>query len=183
MNRSTGVLAAAIAGALATAGLAACTDAPASEQVPPEAMTVRVMQFNIEYGGTVVDFDSVPKAIEAAGADVVALQEAYGNTCKVADALQWSYCDPRTQVVSRFPLITPSDPSGDEVLVVPEQGRAFGVVNLHLPSAPYGPNQAAKGADSRRAHREGARPAQGPRACARLSRPTAERRSAGRDPR
>ncbi|MFL6179956.1 MAG: endonuclease/exonuclease/phosphatase family protein [Actinomycetes bacterium] len=145
MNRSTGTLAVALIGMLTTS-LAACTDAPASQDTPTDVMTVRVMQFNIEYGGTVVDFDSVPKAIEAADADVVALQEAYGNTCKVADALQWSYCDPRTQVVSRFPLITPSDPSGDEVLVAPAQGHAFGVVNLHLPSAPYGPNLAAKGA-------------------------------------
>jgi endonuclease/exonuclease/phosphatase family metal-dependent hydrolase len=129
----------------ASSVLGACTQTTESVEVPPAALGVRVMQFNIEYGGTVVDFSSVPKAIEAANADVVALQEAYGNTCRVAHALEWSYCDPRTQVISKFPLLTPSDPSGAEVLVLPEQGRAFGVVNLHLPSAPYGPNQAAKG--------------------------------------
>ncbi|HEX5017608.1 MAG TPA: endonuclease/exonuclease/phosphatase family protein [Actinomycetes bacterium] len=132
---------------LLVGGLAACTESGDTPDAVVEPMTVRVMQFNIEYGGTVVDFASVPAAIEAADADVVALQEAYGRTCKVADAVQWSYCDPRTQVISRFPLITPSDPTGDEVLVLPEEGEAFGVVNLHLPSAPYGPNLVLKGVE------------------------------------
>ena len=148
MNRSSAIVSGALALSL-TGALAACTESGDTPKEPTaEPMTVRVMQFNIEYGGTVVDFASVPGAIEAAGADVVALQEAYGKTCKVADAVQWSYCDPRTQVISRFPLITPTDPSGDEVLVLPEEGRAFGVVNLHLPSAPYGPNQAAEGGEA-----------------------------------
>lgn len=126
--------------ALAVTG---CTDA-SQDEVDDE--TVRVMQFNIEYGGTVVDFDSVPAAIEAADADVVAVQEAYGHTCKIARALDWEYCDPRTQTLSRFPLITPADPAAPEVLVAVEPGRAFALINVHLPSAPYGPNKAAAGA-------------------------------------
>ena len=119
------------------------------DEAPPDEVTpatVRVMQFNIEYGGTLVDFDSVPAAIEAADADVVALQEAYGNTCQVADALGWAYCDRRTQTISRYPLVTPADPESPEVLVAVEPGAVFGVVNVHLPSAPYGPNRAAAGA-------------------------------------
>jgi endonuclease/exonuclease/phosphatase family metal-dependent hydrolase len=152
MRRRSDPVAAVVAGSLAlglsACTLSACTQSTATTAPPTASFDVRVMQFNIEYGGTVVDFDSVPKAIRAADADVVALQEAYGNTCKVADALQWSYCDPRTQVISKFPLITPSDPSGAEVLVLPEQGHAFAMVNLHLPSAPYGPNQAAKGLEA-----------------------------------
>ena len=126
-------------------GLVACSEPTDTVESPENTLDIRVMQFNIEYGGTVVDFDSVPKAIEAAGADVVALQEAYGRTCIVAKSVGWPYCDPRTQVISRYPLVTPSDPSGQEVLVVPEQAEAFGVVNLHLPSAPFAPNLAAKG--------------------------------------
>ena len=127
---------------LAAMVLTGCTDT--SRDVVDDA-TVRVMQFNIEYGGTVVDFDGVPAAIEAADADVVAVQEAYGHTCRIARALDWDYCDPRTQTLSRLPLITPADPTAPEVLVAVEPGRAFAVINVHLPSAPYGPNKAAAG--------------------------------------
>ena len=125
--------------------LAACTaDDPVA--TPAETSPVRVMQFNIEYGGTLVDFDSVPAAIEAAGADVVALQEAYGNTCRVAKALEWAYCDARTQTISRYPLITPQQRDALEVLVAVEPGQVFAVINVHLSSAGYGPNKAAAGA-------------------------------------
>ncbi|MEO8106499.1 MAG: endonuclease/exonuclease/phosphatase family protein [Actinomycetes bacterium] len=141
-SRATWLGAAAIGLAVA---LGACT-APESETTPSEAATVRVMQFNVEYGGTLVDFDSVPAAVDAAGADVVALQEAYGNSCDVADALGWAYCDRRTQTISRYPLVTPDDPESPAVLVAVEPGQVFGVVNVHLPSAPYGPNRAAAGA-------------------------------------
>lgn len=130
---------------LGVAVLAGCTD-DSSEEAPAATTPVRVMQFNIEYGGTLVDFDSVPAAIEAADADVVALQEAYGNTCKVARATGWEYCDPRTQTISRYPLITPQERNALEVLVAVEPGQVFAVINVHLSSTGYGPNKAAAGA-------------------------------------
>src|SRR5206468_1819385 len=80
------------------------------------SVVLHLMEFNIEYGGTQVDFAGVPAAIRAAGADVVALEEGYGNVPRVAKALGWPYYDVRTQVVSRFPLLTPSD-AGPYVLV------------------------------------------------------------------
>ncbi|HUV47700.1 MAG TPA: endonuclease/exonuclease/phosphatase family protein [Actinomycetes bacterium] len=126
-------------------GATACTDT-GSEPASAGPSTVRVMQFNIEYGGTLVDFDSVPSAVRAADADVVALQEAYGNTCKVAKEVGWAYCDRRTQTISRYPLIAPTDPEAPHVLVAVAPGKVFGVINVHLPSAPYGPNRAAAGA-------------------------------------
>ncbi len=129
----------------ASLGLAGCTsDDPAPDAT--ETSPLRVMQFNIEYGGTVVDFDSVPAAIEAADADVVAIQESYASMPKLAKALGWKYYDARTQTVSQYPLITPADPSDPEVLVAVEPGRTVAVINVHLPSAPYGPNKAAAGA-------------------------------------
>ena len=132
-------------GATALVALAACTDnGPAATDA--EITQVRVMQLNIEYGGTLVDFDSVPAAIEAADADVVALQEAYGNTCKVAAATGWEYCDARTQTISRYPLITPQQRDALEVLVAVEPGQVFAVINVHLSSTGYGPNKAAAGA-------------------------------------
>jgi endonuclease/exonuclease/phosphatase family metal-dependent hydrolase len=128
-------------------GLAACTSADPAPDATDTA-PLRVMQFNIEYGGTVVDFDSVPAAIEAAGADVVAVQEGYASMPKLAKALGWSYYDARTQTVSQYPLITPPDTSYPEVLVAVEPGRTVAVINVHLPSAPYGPNKAAAGASA-----------------------------------
>ena len=107
-------------------------------------MSLKVMEFNIEYGGEVVDFSGVPAAIEAADPDVVALEEGFANTAKIAAALGWSYYDPRTQVISKFPLLaTTLDPHYNLVEVAP--GRVVALANLHLPSAPYGPNFALHG--------------------------------------
>ncbi|MCZ3388645.1 MAG: endonuclease/exonuclease/phosphatase family protein [Actinomycetia bacterium] len=132
---------------VASLGIAGCTsDGPAPDAT--ETSPLRVMQFNIEYGGTVVDFDSVPAAIDAADADVVAVQEGYASMPKLARALGWKYYDSRTQTVSRYPLITPVDPSDPQVLVAVEPGRTVAVINVHLPSAPYGPNRAAAGASA-----------------------------------
>jgi endonuclease/exonuclease/phosphatase family metal-dependent hydrolase len=45
---------------------------PASAVTP---LDLRVMEFNIEYGGTVVSFDSIVRAVQAADADVVGVEE------------------------------------------------------------------------------------------------------------
>src|SRR5262245_12023873 len=116
----------AVAAALAVLVLAACTSSssttaptssgstaqPSASPSPTEgsdSVQLTVMEFNVEYGGTGVDFSSVPAAIEAAGADVVGIEEAYANTAKIADALGWQYYDPRLQLVSRLPLIDPPE--------------------------------------------------------------------------
>jgi hypothetical protein len=86
-----------MAGLLAALLLSACTT-QGSPNVPPPAgapggeapgssVTLRVMEFNIEYGGPGVDFDSVPKAIQVAGADVVGIEEGFGNLPRIAKAL------------------------------------------------------------------------------------------------
>lgn len=104
------------------------------------------MQFNIEYGGTGVDFAAVPRAIETAGADVVAVQEACGQMPAIAEALGWPYFDNRTQVVSRYPLLDPPDPTAGVILVEGAPGRVFAVINVHPTSRVYGPNRLARGA-------------------------------------
>jgi endonuclease/exonuclease/phosphatase family metal-dependent hydrolase len=119
---------------------------------------LRVMTFNIEYGGTGVDFSSVSKAIEAAHADVVAINEGYGNIPRLARALHWRYFDISTQIVSRLPLLTP--PANDDVKFPPgahttdgramfvevSPGRVAAVINVHLPSSPYSPFKVQQGA-------------------------------------
>jgi exonuclease III len=111
----------------------------------PETTTVRVMTFNIEWGGTHVSFDGVVDAIRQSGADVVGIQEAEGNLELLADRLGWHY-DRRNYVVSRFPLIDPPGADGRYVLVEVEPGSVFALSNLHLPSDPYGPDLVRDGA-------------------------------------
>jgi endonuclease/exonuclease/phosphatase family metal-dependent hydrolase len=110
--------------------------APASAQQPAE---VRVMTFNIWLGGDVVDFGSVIAAIRAADADIVGLQEAEGNTRRIAAALGWPYWSDRLHVVSRHPLIDPPVARGQYVLAQIAPGRVFALANVHLTSDPYGP--------------------------------------------
>ena len=107
------------------------------------ALALTMMQFNIEYGGTGVDFTAVPRAIEEAGADVVAVQEACGQMPAIAEALGWPYFDNRTQVVSRFPLLDPPEPTAGVVLVEGAPGAVFAVVNVHPTSRVYGPSRVA----------------------------------------
>lgn len=108
------------------------------------AVSLNIMQFNIEYGGDGVDFGSVAKAIEAADADVVAIQEGYAKTATIANELGWDYYDARTQTVSKYPLLTP--PGLDVGLNYVEVGEGMiAVFNLHLSSTGYGPNKVLAG--------------------------------------
>jgi endonuclease/exonuclease/phosphatase family metal-dependent hydrolase len=126
--------------ALMFINLAACRDDDSSLQ-PVEknsAVELRVMTFNIEYGGTHVSFDNVIEAIRKADADIVGIQEADGNLQRLATELGWHY-DLRNYVVSRFPLINPSGADGKYVYIEIEPGMVVALANVHLPSDPYGP--------------------------------------------
>ena len=79
------------------------------------------------------------ETIEGARADIVGLQEAEGNTRRVAAALGWPYWSDRLHVVSRFPLIDPPAAKGEYVLVQVRPGEVFALANVHLTSDPYGP--------------------------------------------
>lgn len=115
--------------------------------------TLSLLQLNIEYGGTGVDFDAVVAAIEMADAEVLALQEGCGNVPRVAAALGWPYFDNRTQVVSKYPLLDPPSPTAGVVLVELERGRVLAIVNVHPASRRYGPFRLLKGDPPRRVRR------------------------------
>src|SRR5436853_7131925 len=106
--------AATLSALLASLVFAACTSDSSSGSPPPQrseataaAMQLKVMEFNIEYGGEQVAFQGVINAIRAGGASVVAIEEGYGNMPKIAQGLGWPYYDPRTQTVSKYPLLEP----------------------------------------------------------------------------
>ena len=128
-----------------------------------ERATLKVMTFNIFYGGDDYDlvkddwcatsngcpatFDKVVEAIRSSGADVVGLEEGERNTRQVADKLGW-YASPRTQIVSRYPILDPADSEGAYVLVEVEPGKVVAVSSIHLPSDPYGPYAIRDGASA-----------------------------------
>jgi endonuclease/exonuclease/phosphatase family metal-dependent hydrolase len=139
------ILTAALAGGLAVgAGAAACggtatapTSAPSPQASP---MTLKVMEFNIEYGGTQIDFAKVVEAVKAAGPDVVGLEEAETNTGRLARALGWKYSSNGMQLLSKYPIIEASGAEGLYVLVQVRPGACVAVSNVHLPSENYGPH-------------------------------------------
>ena len=97
------------------------------------------MTFNIEYGGDEVDFKRIVEAVTKAAPDVVGVQEAEGNTAKLAKALGWPYFNARTQIISKLPIIDPSGANGAYVFIEASPGRVVAMGNVHLPSDPYGP--------------------------------------------
>jgi hypothetical protein len=133
-----------------SSGAAAATD----------SITLRVMSFNIFYGGDELNLetgqfckdaagcpetlDQVAVAIRASGADVVGLEEATMNTCPLALKPGWN-CKPRTQV-SPYPIIDPPGANGLYVFVEPSPGRVVAVSDVHLPADPYGPYEIRDGA-------------------------------------
>jgi endonuclease/exonuclease/phosphatase family metal-dependent hydrolase len=144
--------------AAVTASQPAVTTSGAASPATGRSAHLRVMSFNIENGGTGVAFSSVSKAIEAAHADVVAVNEGYGNIPRLARALHWPYYDIGTQIVSRLPLIAPPandrfrfppgahTTDGRAMFVEVSPGRVVAVINVHLPSTPYSPFKVQQGA-------------------------------------
>jgi endonuclease/exonuclease/phosphatase family metal-dependent hydrolase len=134
-----------------TLGLVLLLFTPSARAAP---VTLKVMTMNIFYGGDewnlrtgqwCVDkagcpetMDEVVSTIEAADADIVGLQEGTANECVIALRLDW-YCEPRLQLISRFPLIDPPGADGVYALAEVATGRFVAVANVHLPSDPYGP--------------------------------------------
>jgi len=133
--------------------------AQAAESAPVE---LRVMSFNIWYGGVQVSQQQVIDIIRASGADIVGLQEPDGQTAAIAAAAGYPYVDLRRHIISRVPLFdsalgertetgqAPYSLAGLDsnavhawAMVAPGQVVALG--NLHLTSSPYGPDLLAGG--------------------------------------
>jgi exonuclease III len=143
ISRRTGIpwlailLLASLAASFATADRAAAA---------PEPITLKVGEFNIEYGGTHVSFDKVVQAIRRGGAEVVGIEEAQTHIPRLARALGWPYFSERLQVVSKLPLIDPPGADGHYLYVEVAPGEIVALQNVHLPSNPYGPFRIKMGA-------------------------------------
>ena len=105
-----------LATALTASLITALSPGPAT--AASQTMTLRVMSFNIFYGGDEADLehgrwcyepagcretlDKVVGSIRASGADIVGFQEGTANAPVIAERLGWDVNE-RLQVVSRFP--------------------------------------------------------------------------------
>ena len=133
-----------------TLALAACGDSADTSSAAPEPsaspMALKVMTFNVEYGGDTVDFAKVAEAIEKAGPDVIGLEEAETNTGRIAEATGYAYWSNAMQVVSRYPLLEPPEAEGQYLYVEVQPGRCVALANVHLPSDDPGPQAIRRGA-------------------------------------
>jgi endonuclease/exonuclease/phosphatase family metal-dependent hydrolase len=126
------------------------------------AVTLRVMTFNVWYGGEQVSLAKVGEAIRAAGADIVGLQEADCNLERIADAAGMPYVDPRRRLLSRWPIfdsgtgertqrgpspysITALDRDAVHAWVMVRPGQVVAVANVHLSNSPSGLGAARHG--------------------------------------
>ncbi|MGW1534396.1 HAD-IA family hydrolase [Streptomyces aureus] len=114
---------------------------------------LRVMSWNLWYGGTKVEGyrEKQLAAITGSGADVVGLQETYGNAAReLADALGWYHhrAGDNLGVISRHPITAAlGDPDvgfygGTGVRIELDGGQRVDVWSVHLDCAPYGPYEA-----------------------------------------
>ena len=130
--------------------LVACSSSGGSGSSAPEPssspMTLKVMEFNIEYGGTQVSFAKVVDAVKQAQADVIGLEEAETNTGRLAKAAGYPYWSNAMQVVSRYPLLEPPETKGAYLYVQVQPGRCVALSNVHLPSDDPGPQAIRRGA-------------------------------------
>ncbi|HEY6546541.1 MAG TPA: endonuclease/exonuclease/phosphatase family protein, partial [Vicinamibacteria bacterium] len=102
---------------------------------PPVAQ--KVMVFNVEYGGALVDFGKTVEAIERAAPDLVLVEEAWGQIPRLAQALGWAEYDVRHQVLSRrAPLLDPPDADARFLYAELAPGCVAALANVHLPSDP-----------------------------------------------
>ncbi|MFN0154948.1 MAG: endonuclease/exonuclease/phosphatase family protein [Gaiella sp.] len=114
--------------------------APADGPVALEgAAEIRVLTFNIWLGGDQVSIRKVVDAIVETRADIVLLQEAEGQTRRLAELTGLVHASPATHVISRFPLFDVPGESSTMTYAEVRPGRFVALQNLHLTSDPYGP--------------------------------------------
>lgn len=145
----------AVLAAACLAGVALPPAAGSIQAAPAQVTTrLRVMNLNIFYGGDELNLQSgnfcvradgcpetlalVIEAIRRAQPDVVGIEEGEHNACAIALALGWN-CSARMQIVSRLPLIDPPGGEGVYLFVQVAPGKVAAMMNVHLPSDPYGP--------------------------------------------
>lgn len=128
-----------------------------------EPITLKVMSFNIWYGGEQANFADVVKVIRDADPDIVGVQEPDDNLARLAHETGLVYYDQRRNIISRYPLfdsgvgertkpgtdgygIAGLDPDAVHAWAVVGHNKVVAVGNTHLTWEPtYGPDMVAEG--------------------------------------
>ena len=104
------------------------------------------MTFNVWYGGVQVDVPAIGRAIRAADADIVGVQEPEGRLRRIARSAGLPYVDETLHVISRYPLFAANAGGVRIAYAAMDLDHVVAIANVHLTATPYGPE-----ADSRRA--------------------------------
>ncbi len=107
---------------------------------------IKVMTYNILYGGDEIDWNQMLEAIRVTDPDIIGLQEPMGNTERIAEELGYPYADRRMHIISKFPILTPPDFDGTYVFIEVAPGQVIAMSNVHLTSDPYSPYYVRDGA-------------------------------------
>lgn len=127
-----------------------------------DSVPLKVMSFNIWYGGEQVSFAKVVEAIKAADPDIIGIQEPDGNTAKLAEAAGYPYVDTRRHIISRYPIFDSGSgeapaspglvyslngvaPDAVHAWILVRPGKVVAMANTHLTSDPYGPEAVRDG--------------------------------------
>jgi len=112
-----------------------------------QEIELRVMTFNIWYGGEQVSFGQTAEVVRSAHPDLIGVQEPDGNLRLLANATGFSYIDEKRNIISRYPLFDPdtADKHFPYTWVLLRPGQVVAFANVHLPSTPFGPDLARDG--------------------------------------
>ncbi len=138
------MLAAAIVAAVVL--LAACGGGGSKPKAAAgKPMQLKVMEFNIEYGGALVSLAKTEAAIKLADPDVAGIEESYANLPKIAKATGYPYYNSSLQILSKYPIYEPSGGGGLYGLIEVQPGYAIAFCNIHLDYVSYGPPALLRG--------------------------------------
>jgi hypothetical protein len=126
-------------------------------------MSIRVMTYNIWYGGEQVNLRDTADAIKNAKPDIVGVQECDANLHELASLCGLPYVDERRHIISRFPIFDSGgtgrrteegsgaysihglDSEAVHAWILIAPGKVIAFANTHQDWDPYGPDFAALG--------------------------------------
>ncbi len=115
--------------------------APVGSVSPARPMSLSVLVFNVEYGGTPAT-DAVMADVHA---DVVGVLESYNRLPEIAAAAGYPYYDVGLQILSKYPILEPSGAHGLYAFIEVRPGQAVALINTHLDYVQDGPNRLNRG--------------------------------------
>jgi hypothetical protein len=106
-----------------------------------EPVKLALLVFNVEYGGT-KHTDAVMADLDA---DVVGVLESYNRLPEIAEAAGYPYYDLGLQILSKYPILEPSDAHGLYAYIEVRPGEVVAMINTHLDYVHDGPNRLDRG--------------------------------------